>query len=137
MKRYRTRLEHCVRIVLPLASAAVLAGCEEDQTPSAPYVPLTQPLTLAWIGPSARFEAAAALRVDWTVVIESVPVPPNTIRARHRSSFAAQEMILFTWDQHANTGTVDFSPGDSCVATVSYPQLDPAEPGARLAFRLP
>jgi hypothetical protein len=137
MNGFRTRLEHVVRIVLSFALAAVLAGCEDDQTPSSPYIALTQPLTLTWIGPVARFEAAAALRVDWTVLIENVPEDPNAIRARHRSTFTAQEMILFSWDQHSNTSGPEFSPGDSCVATASYPQLDPAEPGARLGFRLP
>jgi hypothetical protein len=137
MSSSRPRLDRARAASTALACAFALAGCDESSPTNRRYIPLTRPVAITWTTSGAVVSAAAALRVDWTVRIENVPADTTVITARHVSSYDDQEMIAFSWDRHNNVGLVDFAPGDSCVVRVSYPQLDPAEPGARASFRLP
>lgn len=134
MKRLHTRLDRAGL----LAATLLLAGCDhESSTNVRRYVALVHPLSLTFQGPTIGISAEADLRVDWTVLIESVPSDPGMPPARHRRTFDDQTLIAFAWDRTHNVGVVNFTPGDSCVASVSYPQLDPTAEGVRVSFRLP
>jgi len=133
MRPLGNRLDRCIAVAL----AAIGLACEDEPVTPRRYIPLVQPLTLSFQGATIAVSAAAELRVDWTVRIESVPGDSTATPARHRRTFDDQTLIAFAWDRSHNVGVVAFAPGDSCVASVSYPQLDPAAPGARVGFRLP
>lgn len=139
MLRY-TRLEPLRTLTAALLVAAcVTTGCEDEEvTADRRYIALVDPLALTpGTGGTIVVTAEAELRVDWTVVIESVPTEAGATPARHRRRFDDQTQVAFAWDRTHNTGVAEFSGGDSCVARISYPQLDPAALGTTVGFRLP
>jgi hypothetical protein len=131
------RLDHRLSRAATALLLVLLGACEDDSvTPGTRTITMVQPLTMDWSfknegapysGGTATFQAEASLRVAWRFRIEGHPVPPDGRNPRYVQSFPSQESILFSWHGHSNTGTDDFAFGDSCVATVSFPRLDPAE----------
>jgi hypothetical protein len=134
-------------VIMAACLGLVLApACDETPSGSARTVRLVQPLTMSWNGSSsgvpydggpAVFSATAALRVIWSFRIEAVSRPAGESHPRYVQEFSNQEHIQFLWDGHNNAGVVDFAPGDSCVATVHFANLDPADAdNARVGFRI-
>lgn len=130
----RCRLDRCLAF-LPLLGL-LLAACDDAATSPARHVRLLQPLLMTWSGqPSgvpydggnAVFTATAALRVVWSFRIEATSRPAGQARPRYVQQFDNQDHIQFLWNGHNNVGVEDFAPGDSCVATVTFRQLDPAD----------
>ena len=111
----------------------VAAGCEDSPNRSR-TIPIVVPLQLHWSGRQeglpytggpANFEAAAALRVVWDFRLEGYTNDGR--RPLYTAAFSNQDHIFFSWNMQSTGGNPDFAPGDSCVATVSFPQMDPAD----------
>lgn len=119
-----------------LAAVLLVPACEDNTSRPPRSIELTQELQYDPV--NASFTAMAALRVNWTFVIERAGVDPaDTRRPRYKQEIGPQELLFIGWGRTANGGFGDFSPSDSCVATVSYPQMAPAdEARARVGFRL-
>jgi hypothetical protein len=128
------RRKHRLDAMLLLALAALgAAGCEDSPNRS-PYVSIVVPLQLHWNGQQqgvpytggpATFEAAAALRVVWDFRLEGFT--DDGRRPVYAATFFNQDYLSFSWNLQSTGGNPDFAPGDSCVATVSFPQMDPAD----------
>lgn len=124
-----------------LAAWLVVSGCADDPTGSARSIRLIEPLQMTWPGRTgdspypggpAVFQARSALRVNWKFRIDGYPSG-----AVFKREVASQDFVNFTWDGHNNFGLGDFARGDSCVATVSFVQLDPGDAeNARIVFRI-
>jgi hypothetical protein len=138
-----TRTHRLDRRLLPLVLLLGLA-CEDSPTNRARYISIVEPLRMQWPGQdhgtpydggSAVFEASSALRVVWSFRIEGFTTDGRS--PRYIQTFENQDRIAFTWQGRSNSGFGDFAAGDSCVATVSFKQLDPAEADrARVVFRI-
>jgi hypothetical protein len=88
-------------------------------------------------GGRAVFAASAGLRVVWSFRIEAAPRPNDPGRPRYVQQFDNQDHIQFSWDGHNNVGLDDFAIGDSCIATVTFRQLDPRDAeSARVTFEI-
>jgi hypothetical protein len=133
-----------MRWVLPLL--CLLAGaCDDSPTGGSRTIRLLQPLTMTWPGQDsgvpysggyAEFRARSELRVVWHFRIDVVPRPPDR-RPAYVTQFDNQDRIFFTWSGIANSGSGEFAPGDSCVAQVTYSQLDPEDAErARFVFTI-
>jgi len=119
-----------------LLAVLLVTACEDDTSRPPRSIALTQELRYDPV--NASFTAYAALRVNWTFVIERATVAPSdNRRPRYKQEIGPQEFLFIGWGRIANGGFGDFAPGDSCVATVSYPQLAPADAErARVGFRM-
>jgi len=90
-----------------------------------------------YTGGRAAFAASSELRVIWSFRIEAAARPADGSRPRYVQQFDNQDHIQFSWDGHNNVGIHDFAPGDSCVATVIYRQLDPQDAdNAKVVFKI-
>jgi hypothetical protein len=122
------------RIALPLAVLLVPA-CNDTTTRPVRTIAITSPLQWSPTGSNGTFSATAALRVNWVFRLERIAGPSETRLPLYKFQLDAQEHIQFTWDGRSNFGTDDFAVGDSCLATVTYPQLSDADkPRARVRF---
>jgi len=140
MKRRTHRLD--VRRFLPLLLLVGLA-CEDSPTGTARYISILEPLRMSWPGQdqgapydgsTAVFEARAALRVVWSFSIEGFTTDGR--KPRYTLAFDNQDRIAFTWTGES-TSIHDFAAGDSCVAKVTFKQMDPAQiESARVIFRI-
>jgi len=143
MKRWRHRLDR-TRIFAVFLLLAV--ACEDEPTGTTRTIRLVEPLTMTWSGSSsgvpytggrAAFAASSELRVVWSFRIEAAARPADGSRPRYVQQFDNQDHIQFSWDGHNNVGIHDFAPGDSCVATVTYRQLDPQDAdNAKVVFKI-
>lgn len=127
------RLHRLDALGLLALAALVAVGCEDSPTRSR-YVAIVVPLQLHWSGQeqglpysggAASFEAAAALRVNWEFRLEGYTNDGR--RPVYATSFSNQDHISFSWNLQSTGGNPDFAPGDSCVATVTFRQMDPAD----------
>jgi hypothetical protein len=128
------RRPHRLDAILLVALAALAAVSCEDSPNGSRYVPIVIPLRLLWSGQqaglpytggTAEFEAAATLRVVWDFRLEGYTTDGR--RPLYTASFSNQDHIRFSWNMQSTGGNPDFAPGDSCVATVSFRQMDPAD----------
>jgi len=128
----------CLESLRRAALLAVLCvpACEEDTARPPHSIGLTQELRYDSV--NASFTAAAALRVNWTFIIERAVVDPgDNRRPRYKQDIGPQDFLFIGWHREANVGVDQFEPRDSCVATVSYPHLPPADAErARVGFRM-
>jgi len=135
------RLDH--RRLLPLVLLLGLA-CEDSPTTSSRYIAIVEPLRMQWPdrdhgvpydGGTAVFEASSALRVVWSFRIEGFTTDGRA--PLYKQTFENQDRIAFTWNGQGNFGSDAFGAGDSCVASVTYKQLDPAQTDlARVVFKI-
>jgi hypothetical protein len=133
MERMRRRLDLCF-VCLALGFLA-LVGCDDPTPAGTRYISFVEPLQMNWAwkdqgapysGGDATFSAQTALRVVWRFRIDGYPRLPDGRHPRYVQTFQNQDRIAFTWHGNAS-GSDPFAPGDSCVATVQFNQLDPAE----------
>lgn len=119
-----------------LLAVLLVPACEEDTSRPPRSIALTQELQYDPV--NTIFTATAALRVNWTFLIERAGVDPaDNRRPRYKQEIGPQESIFIRWDRTKNGGFGDFAPSDSCTATVSYPQLAPADAErARVGFHM-
>ena len=125
MRRFRSRLESGrfgATILL-----AIVANCQENTSRPPRTVAITQPLRTAQMGTRVDFTAQAALRVTWTFVIRRVPEGTDRRDPVFSQTIGPQEDLFIRWEGTHNSGIDDFAPGDSCTATVSFPQMAPAD----------
>jgi hypothetical protein len=131
------------RLLLPLLLLLGVA-CEDSPSGTARYIAILEPLRMQWPdqdqgapydGGTAVFEASTALRVVWSFRIEGFTTDGR--RPLYKQTFENQDRIAFTWNGQGNFGPDAFGAGDSCVASVSFKQMDPAQSDlARFVFRI-
>jgi hypothetical protein len=138
-----TRTHRLDRHLLPLLLLCGLA-CEDSPSSSVRYIAIVEPLRMQWPdqdqgvpydGGTAVFEASSALRVVWSFRIEGFTTDGR--QPLYKQTFENQDRIAFTWNGQGNFGPDAFAAGDSCVASVGFKQLDPAQADlARFIFRI-